>query len=75
MVYKELMHFCFLEVRYQCYGSWYAMRGSGKHAVGYTFAVISDTVEKDNRERFKCLVSVEELENKVQSLSSNDISS
>ena len=51
------------------------MRGSGKHAVGYTFAVISDTVEKDNRERFKCLVSVEELENKVQSLSSNDISS
>ena len=50
--------FNILEVRYQCYGTWYAMRCSGRNCVGYTFAAISDTVEKDNRERFKCLVSL-----------------
>ena len=35
-------------------GSWFAKLGSE----GYTFAAIADTVEKDDREKFKCLVSL-----------------
>ena len=35
----------FIEIRYQCYGTWYAMRCSGRICVGYTYAAISDTVE------------------------------
>ncbi|GFO36649.1 actin cytoplasmic type 5 [Plakobranchus ocellatus] len=41
-------------VRYQCMGSWFAVIG-GK---GYTFAAIADTVEKDTREKFKCLITL-----------------
>ncbi|XP_046543445.1 uncharacterized protein LOC124253673 [Haliotis rubra] len=41
-------------VRYQCMGSWFAMIGN----TGYTFAAIADTVEKDRRERFKCLMTL-----------------
>ena len=35
----------FIEIRYQYYGTWYAMRCSGRICVGYTYAAISDTVE------------------------------
>ncbi|XP_050400959.1 uncharacterized protein LOC126817841 [Patella vulgata] len=42
------------KIRYQCMGSWFAMVGS----TGYTYAAIADTVEKDRRERFKCLMTV-----------------
>lgn len=35
-------------------GAWYAV----KNNVGYTFAAVADTVEADERERFKCMVSV-----------------
>ncbi|KAK7508265.1 hypothetical protein BaRGS_00000504 [Batillaria attramentaria] len=41
-------------VRYQCMGSWFAMIGN----TGYTFAAIADTVEKDRREKFKCLMTL-----------------
>lgn len=53
------------QIRYQCYGTWFAMRGG----IGYTFAAISDTVEKDNRERFKCLLTnknQKDAENKIR---------
>ncbi|XP_050400479.1 uncharacterized protein LOC126817508 [Patella vulgata] len=42
------------KIRYQCMGSWFAMVGS----TGYTYAAIADTVEKDRRERFKCLLTL-----------------
>ena len=35
----------FIEIRYQCYGTWYAMRCSGRNFVGYTYTAISDTME------------------------------
>ncbi|KAK7100147.1 uncharacterized protein [Littorina saxatilis] len=41
-------------IRYQCMGSWFAMVGQ----TGYTFAAIADTVEKDRREKFKCLLTL-----------------
>ncbi|GFR94202.1 hypothetical protein ElyMa_004396600 [Elysia marginata] len=41
-------------IRYQCMGSWFAVIG-GK---GYTFAAVADTVEKDPREKFKCLITL-----------------
>ena len=43
----------YTEVRYQCMGSWFAVRSG----IGYTYAAIADTVEQDTREKFKCLVS------------------
>ncbi|KAL5016724.1 hypothetical protein ScPMuIL_006313 [Solemya velum] len=44
----------FIQKRYQCMGSWFAVKqGRG----GYTYTAIADTVEKDNRERFKCLMT------------------
>lgn len=42
-------------IRYQCMGSWFAVIGGQ----GYTFAAIADTVEKDTREKFKCLITLE----------------
>lgn len=44
-------------IRYQCFGTWFVMRGSGDNAIGYTYAVIADTVENDQREKFKCLMT------------------
>ncbi|KAL4235651.1 hypothetical protein ACF0H5_004046 [Mactra antiquata] len=44
-------------IRYQCFGTWFAMRGTGSSAIGYTYAVIADTVENDQREKFKCLMT------------------
>ncbi|XP_076462580.1 uncharacterized protein LOC143294945 [Babylonia areolata] len=41
-------------IRYQCMGSWFAMVGN----TGYTFAAIAQVVEKDKRERFKCLMTL-----------------
>ena len=34
-------------------GSWFALIDNE----GYTFAAIADTVEKDTREKYKCLVN------------------
>ncbi|XP_060082564.1 uncharacterized protein LOC132561872 [Ylistrum balloti] len=42
------------QTRYQCMGTWFARR-SGR---GYTYAAIADTVEKDTREKFKCLMTL-----------------
>lgn len=39
-------------MRYQCMGSWFAVRSG----IGYTYAAVADTVEQDTREKFKCLV-------------------
>ncbi|PVD22670.1 hypothetical protein C0Q70_15925 [Pomacea canaliculata] len=41
-------------IRYQCMGSWFAMVSG----TGYTFAAIADTVQKDRREKFKCLMTL-----------------
>ncbi|KAK6188389.1 hypothetical protein SNE40_004570 [Patella caerulea] len=41
-------------VRYQCMGTWSAMVGP----VSYTFAAVADTVERETRKRFKCLMTV-----------------
>ena len=49
---KGKWYLLFPAIRYQCMGSWFAMVGK----TGYTFAAIADTVEKDRREKFKCLV-------------------
>ncbi|WAR23603.1 hypothetical protein MAR_037272, partial [Mya arenaria] len=43
-----------------CLGTWYAMKGQdkqGRGGTGYTYAAIEDTVEKDTREKFKCLMT------------------
>ncbi|XP_061180042.1 uncharacterized protein LOC133188577 [Saccostrea echinata] len=42
------------KLRYQCMGSWDAER----NGIGYTFAAIADTVNKDSREKFKCLLTL-----------------
>ncbi|KAK3085422.1 hypothetical protein FSP39_003071 [Pinctada imbricata] len=47
------------KVRYQCMGSWSA-KMSG---VTYKFAAIADTVEKDNKEKYKCLMTIENQRN------------
>lgn len=39
-------------IRYQCMGTWYAKVDD----IGYTYAAIAHTVQKDNREKYKCLV-------------------
>ncbi|KAL3869491.1 hypothetical protein ACJMK2_042165 [Sinanodonta woodiana] len=53
------------QVRYQCMGTWFAVR----NGVGYTYAAIADTVQKDNRERFKCLLTLKnqkDAQNKIR---------
>ncbi|CAG2194472.1 unnamed protein product [Mytilus edulis] len=44
------------QIRYQCMGAWYAV----KNGVGYTFAAVADTVEADERERFKCMMTLKD---------------
>ncbi|XP_060593949.1 uncharacterized protein LOC132748376 [Ruditapes philippinarum] len=44
-------------IRYQCFGTWFVMRGKYPNEIGYTYAVIADTVENDQREKFKCLMT------------------
>lgn len=44
------------QIRYQCMGSWYAV----KNGVGYTFAAVADTVEADEREKFKCMMTLKD---------------
>ncbi|KAH3847544.1 hypothetical protein DPMN_089869, partial [Dreissena polymorpha] len=47
-------------VRYKCLGTWYAIKGQstdGNGGTGYTYAAIEDTVENDQREKFKCLMT------------------
>ncbi|BFY99325.1 hypothetical protein BsWGS_02365 [Bradybaena similaris] len=41
-------------IRYQCMGSWFAVIGG----IGYTFAAIMNTVEKDTREKYKCMMTL-----------------
>ncbi|KAK3088306.1 hypothetical protein FSP39_017300 [Pinctada imbricata] len=42
------------QIRYQCMGTWFAVRSG----IGYTYAAVADTVEKDDREKYKCLMTL-----------------
>ncbi|XP_005095831.1 uncharacterized protein LOC101854317 [Aplysia californica] len=52
-------------IRYQCMGSWYALIDGE----GYTFASIADTVEKDTREKYKCLMTKRDQKQEDNSIS------
>ncbi|CAL1544750.1 unnamed protein product [Lymnaea stagnalis] len=41
-------------IRYQCMGNWFAVVGG----IGYSFAAVADTVQKDTREKYKCMMTL-----------------
>lgn len=47
------------DILYKCMGSWYAV----KNGVGYTFAAVAENVQADEREKFKCLMTLRDQKN------------